>query len=416
MGAMTDAAATAAELRWLYPRVLAKTFALTRALADAEDAVQDAIERALDTWPRSGRPDSPEAWLVTVAANCHRDRLRRQRRAERHADAITTLAEMSPWVQGAVGWPEVARGWKDDLLRLLFACCHPALETGESAALALATILGLSNAEIAQAFLVAPRAMEQRLVRARRRLRDRGDYETPSPDQASDRLDAVLCALHLLFNEGYWSAGDEAPIRRDLCRLALGLVRSLHDLWPAAPEVAGLLALLLFHEARLPTRIDSHGLPVPLPEQDRARWDRGVIEEASTILRRALASGQPGQFQVEAAISAVHCEAATAEATDWKQIAELYALLDRIRPSPGARISRAFAISRIEGPEAGLALLDGIADGEPYLALVSGVLHGEAGRPDDAIAELEKARARARNMHEEAQIADRIERIRGGRS
>jgi RNA polymerase sigma-70 factor (ECF subfamily) len=341
--------------------------------------------------------------------------LRRQRRADRHADALAALAEMSPWVQGAVAWPDVARGWKDDLLRVLFACCNPVLETGESAALALATVLGLSNAEIAQAFLVSPRAMEQRLVRARRRLRERGDYTSPSPEQAGDRLDAALCALHLLFNEGYWSAENEAPIRRDLCRLALGLARSLHEVWRGSPEVGGLLALMLFHEARLPTRIDPHGVPVPLPEQDRTRWDRSIIEEATTILRRSLAAGHPGPFQLEAAISAVHCEAPTADATDWAQIAELYALLERIRPTAVVRINRAFAVSRVDGPDAGLALLDEADRDEPYFALVRGVLYGESGRSDDAIAELERARSGARNVHEKTQIAARIERIRGGR-
>src|SRR5258706_12054445 len=294
----------------------------TRGVPDAEDAVQDAIERALESWPRTGTPDSPEAWLVSVAANCHRDRLRRGKREERQADAIAALAEMSPWVQGAIAAPEIARGWKDDLLRLLFACCHPALDTGESAALALATVLGLSSVEIAQAFVVAPRSMDQRLTRARRRLRERGEYEAPRAEDARDRLDAVLAVIRLLFNEGYWSTLDEAPIRGELCRLAIGLGRSLREAFPAEPEVMGLLALMVLHEARRTARLDATGAPVPLPEQDRSLWDLEAIAEGTALLEAALRAGVPGPLQLEAAISATHCRANTAASTDWQEIAE----------------------------------------------------------------------------------------------
>jgi RNA polymerase sigma-70 factor (ECF subfamily) len=210
-------------LRRLYPRVLAKTLGVARNLPDAEDAVQEAIARALATWPEQGRPEVPEAWLVTVAHNAFRDRARRAARENLHEDAIEALAQMSPWVRIAVSEPEIARGWKDELLRLLFACCHPGLEVGESAALALATIVGLSTKEIAAAFVVAPRTMEQRLTRARQRLRERGDPDGADPDRSLDRLDAVLQAIVLLFNEGYWSSDGEAPIRAELCRLAIGL-------------------------------------------------------------------------------------------------------------------------------------------------------------------------------------------------
>jgi RNA polymerase sigma-70 factor, ECF subfamily len=402
----------ATELRALYPRVLAKTLALTRSLADAEDAVQDAIVRALGAWPRTGRPESAEAWLVTVAANAHRDRLRRRRRAERHADALTVLAAMSPWVQGAVALPAIARGWKDDLLRLLFACCHPSLDTGESAALALTTVLGLSNDEIARAFLVAPRTMEQRLVRARRRLRAAGDHEAPPAGRIHDRVDAVVAALYLLFTEGHWASTGDAPIRRDLCRLALGLARSLHDLLPDEPEVAGLLALLLLHESRMPARLAADGAPVPLPEQDRARWDRELHAEATRILRGALTTGRLGPLQLEAAIAAVHGDAPTADATDWAQIAALYEMLEAMRPTPPVRINRAFALAQAIGPAAGLALLERVADDAPAAALVRGALLAEVGRPQEALVALERARRGARNRHEAAQIAARIDRLR----
>jgi RNA polymerase sigma-70 factor (ECF subfamily) len=399
------------DLRELYPRVLAKTLALTRRLADAEDAVQEAVARALETWPRTGAPESAEAWLVSVAANCHRDRVRRGRREERHADALAVLAQMSPWIQGAIATPEIARGWKDDLLRLIFACCHPALETGESAALALATVLGLSSGEIAQAFVVPPRTMDQRLTRARRRLREVGDYESPSVQAADDRLDAVLAAIHLLFNEGYWSTQDETPIRSELCRLAIGLGRSLCETFPSQPEVAGLLALMILHEARRPARLGQSGVPVPLPEQDRARWDREALAEGTALVNRALHSGAPGPFQIEAAIAATHCRAATAEETDWHEIAELYALLEAARPSPGVRVNRAFAVARARGAEAGLALLDERVADYPYAHLVRGALLEELGRDAAAIAALEQAVAHARNEHEARQIRQRIDRI-----
>lgn len=402
----------AAQLRGLYPRVLAKTLGLTRGVADAEDAVQSAIERALESWPRAGLPDSPEAWLVTVATNCHRDRLRQEKREQRRQDALATLAEMSPWVQGAIAAPEIARGWKDDLLRLLFACCHPSLELGESAALALATVLGLSNLEIARAFGVAPRSMDQRLTRARRRLREQGDYEAPRSDQARGRLDPVLAVVRLLFNEGYWSTSDEAPIRGELCRLAIGLGHSLLGTFPEEPEVKGLVALMMLHEARRVARLDALGAPVPLPEQDRSRWDGLAIAEASALLEAALAAGPPGPLQLEAAISATHCRAKVAADTDWREIATLYGMLEQLQPTPATRVNRALAVARTSGPCEGLALLDESVRTEPYSHLVRGALLEELGRDEEALAALELARAHARNAHEASQIQQRITRLR----
>jgi RNA polymerase sigma-70 factor (ECF subfamily) len=399
-------------LRQLYPRVLAKTLGLTRSLPDAEDAVQDAIERALKAWSESELPASPEAWLVTVAANAHRDRLRRRRREEPGEDALETLAQMSPWVRIATAEPEVARGWKDELLRLLFACCHPALDDGESAALALATVVGLSTSEIAAAFVVAPRSMEQRLTRARQRLRERGDYEGAVPDESYDRVGAVLRAIHLLFNEGYWSTRDDTPIRTELCRLAIGLARSLLQAFPKVAEAAGLLSLLLLHDARRGGRVDERGEPVPLPDQDRSRWDHDAIAAATLLLERTLAFEQPGPFQIEAAIAAVHCRARVAEDTDWQEIAALYALLEASQPTPAVRVNRAFAVARAIGPAAGLALIDddGIAapSSYPYVHLVRGTLLGELGRIDEARAALTLAAENARNAPEREQILTRI--------
>jgi RNA polymerase sigma-70 factor (ECF subfamily) len=402
----------ARELRALYPRVLGKTLAFTRQLADAEDAVQDAITRALTTWPDTGAPESPEAWLVSVAMNCHRDRLRRGKREERHADALAALADMSPWVQSAIATSEIARGWKDDLLRLLFACCHPSLETGESAALALATVLGLTSAEIAVAFAVAPRSMDQRLTRARRRMREHGDYEAPPVDGAHARLDAVLAVIHLLFNEGYWSSHDDSPIRGDLCRLAIGLARSLREAFSTDPEVIGLLALMILHEARRPARLDSSGAPVPLPEQDRSRWSADAIAEGVALLDEALRAGAPGPYQIEAAISATHCRAQAAADTDWKEIASLYELLERARPSTAVRVNRAFAVARAHGAASGLALLDARVADVPYVDAVRGALLEELGREREAIEAFERAAAAARNRQEARQLRERATRLR----
>lgn len=409
---MEAVSAHAKALRRLYPRVLARTLGLTRSLPDAEDAVQDALERALRTWPEAGVPDSPEAWLVTVAANAWRDRLRRVRTEDLREDALEALAQMCPWAQVAVGEPEVARGWKDELLRLLFACCDPCLEEGESAALALTTIIGLSTREVAAAFVVAPRSMEQRLTRARQRLRAGGDADGAAPERSGARVGAVLRAIHLLFNEGYWSIGDEAPIRAELCRLAIGLARSLLEAFPNVSEAAGLLALLLLHDARRGARVDLRGSPIPLPEQDRSRWDREAISAATRLLAQTLAAGQPGPFQVEAAISAVHCRAASADETDWRDIASLYALLETFRPTTVVRVNRAFAVARADGPDAGLSLIQDVD--APYLHLVRGALLAELGRTEEARASLRLAAQHARNAHERAQIDQRLRQLGSG--
>ncbi|MDD9968571.1 MAG: hypothetical protein OXR73_20185 [Myxococcales bacterium] len=403
-------------LRRIYPRVLARTLGVTRCLPEAEDAVQEAILAALSTWPTRGVPDSPEAWLLTTAKNKHRDRKRRGKWEAPQQDALETLCQMSPWARIAVGEADIVRGWKDELLRLMFACCHPALEPGESAALCLSTVVGLSIGETAAAFVVEPRAMEQRLTRARRRLRQRGDPDGADPDRSLERLDAVLRVIHLLFNEGYWSSQDAAPIRADLCRLALGLAHSLAEVFPGEPEVLALLALILLHEARRDARL-VEGHPVPLPEQDRSRWDGAAIARATQILDRALAMSRRGPLQIEAAICAVHCRAPSAQDTDWQEIAALYDLLEPLRPTPAVRVNRAFAVARARGPQVGLALLDDRhaidADDYPYVHLVRGTLLAELGRIEQARLHLEQARRMARNRVESAQIEAQIARLQG---
>lgn len=400
----------AAALRRAYPVALSRTLAFTRSLPDAEDAMQEAVVRALSSWSTSGVPNSPEAWLVTVAKNVHRDRLRKGKWETPQEDALAALAQMSPWVQMAMGELAVARGWKDELLRLLFACCHPSLESGESAALCLSTVVGLSIAEVAAAFVVAPRSMEQRLTRARRRLRERGDAEGVAPEHARDRLGAVLCVLHLLFNEGYWSSDDDEPIRAELCRLALGLAHSLLDAFPDEPEAAGLLALLMLHDSRRAARLHEDGTPVPLPEQDRARWDHAAIERATRLLEVAAARSRPGPFQIEAAISAAHCCAGTGAQTDWPTIAALYASLEAFRPTPAVRVNRAFAVARADGARAGLSLLelDSGVQSYPYVHLVKATLLAELGDRATARVHFLAALEHARNAAERAQIEARL--------
>ncbi|HYE85934.1 MAG TPA: sigma-70 family RNA polymerase sigma factor [Vicinamibacterales bacterium] len=407
-------------LRATYGRVLAKTLAFTRSVPDAEDAVQEAIVRALETWPATGAPDSPEAWLLTVARNVHLDRARRSAREDLTGEPLELLAQMSPWVWIAVAEPEMVRAWKDDLLRLLFACCHPSLECGESAALALSTIIGMTTKEVSAAFLVAPRTMEQRLTRARKRLRQHGESEGASVDASIDRLDAVLQTIALLFNEGYWSTDDRAPIRTELCRLAIGLGNSLLEVFPDEPEVAGLLALMKLHDARRDARFNPRGAPIPLPEQDRSRWDRSAIVSATAMLDRALAAGKPGPFQIEAAISAIHCRAAAAHLTEWHAIADLYALLEGFRPTAAVRVNRAFAVGRAQSPDAGLALLDAAGAPDisnyPYMHLVRGALLEERGRYAEAREALLVARDRARNASEREQIERRLSALGSGSS
>lgn len=409
-----SSSAHADAIRAVYPNVLGKLLGFTGALVDAEDAVHDAIERALSSWTTSSLPDSPEAWLVTVAQNAHRDRQRRARRAENQGDAVALLAQQSPWARIAIAEPEVLRGFKDELLRLLFACCHPALEDGESAALALATVVGLSNDEVARAFVALPRTMEQRLSRARKRLREKGDALGTTPERGLARLPAVLRTIHLLFNEGYWSGEDETPIRADLCRLAIGLARSVTLTYPEEHEAAGLLALLLLHDARRDARLDESGNPVPLPAQDRTRWDQSAIASATALLDRALAACSPGPFQTEAAIAAVHSRAHSADATEWEEIASLYALLEDFRPTPAVRVNRAFALGKAKSPEDGLALLaraDIDAAAYPYVHLVRGALLADAGDGEAASRSLREAARCARNEQEHRQIEARISKL-----
>ena len=347
---------------------------LIRVLGDfdvAEEAVSDAYLIALERWPRDGVPDNPGAWITTTARNRAIDRIRRARRFDERA----ALLARDVAFDAAAGEAALIAAAEDEMdpipddqLRLIFTCCHPALAPEASIALTLRTLGGLTTSEIAHAFLVPEPTLAQRLVRAKRKIRDAGiRYEVPGADRLADRLEPVLRVLYLVFNEGYSASGGDALIRRELCAEAIRLARVVAGLLPGEPEVLGLLALLLLQDARQSARTGPDGELVRLEEQDRTRWDAGRIAEGRALVERALRMGRVGAYQLQAAIAAVHDEAATPEVTDWPQILGLYEVLARLAPSPVVALNRAVALAEVAGPAAGLAAL-GALSADPALA------------------------------------------------
>jgi RNA polymerase sigma-70 factor (ECF subfamily) len=383
--------AVAAAFREEWGRVVATLIRVTGDWELAEDSAQEAFALALARWPRDGVPRNPGAWLTTAARNRAVDRVRR---AATGAAKLQEVAVLSPPPDA----DDVdASGVVDDRLRLIFTCCHPALAVEAQVALTLRTLAGLTTAEIARAFLVPEPAMAQRLVRAKRKMRNAGiPYRVPPAHQLPERTGAVLAVIYLLFNEGYAASAGADLVRRNLCDEAIRLARTMAELMPDEPEALGLLALLLLHDARRAGRVGPGGELVPLDTQDRTLWDAGAIAEGTAMLERALRRHRPGTYQVQAAIAACHAGAADAADTDWPQIAVLYGQLTRMTSSPVVALNRAVAVAMAEGPTAGLALVNaldtsGALAGYYLLPATQADLLRRLGRSDEAAAAYRRA-------------------------
>ena len=392
-------------LRELAPQVLG---VLTRRYGDfdaAEDAVQEALLAAAVHWPAEGVPDRPRGWLIQTATR----RLIDQRRSERSRMAREDRALLTQPPPADV--PD-----RDDTLVVLFLCCHPALTPASAIALTLRAVGGLSTPEIARAFLVPEPTMAQRISRAKQRIKSSGvPFRLPTADEWTDRLRTVLHVLYLVFNEGYATTAGRDVHRADLCDEAVRLTRVVHRMLPDDPEVAGLLALMLLLDARRPARTGPSGELVPLPEQDRTRWDRALVAEGAAMLAAAIGRGAVGEYQLQASIAAVHDRAARAEDTDWPQILALYELLDRMTGNPVVTLNRAVAAAMVPGPEAGLTLLAHVEErlsGQHRLDAVRAHLLEMAGDTTAAAEHYAAAAALATNLPERHHLSRQVARLR----
>jgi RNA polymerase sigma-70 factor, ECF subfamily len=412
---LSDLAWLDAALKAARPQAMGALLRYFRDLDRAEEAFQEACLRALKHWPLNGPPRDPVAWLVLVGRNVALDALRRDKKSaplpEEEAlsdldDAETQMAERLD-----------ASHYRDDLLRLLFTCCHPDLNATQQIALALRIVSGLSVAEIARAFLVGESAMEQRITRAKRRIAEAQiPYDAPGAVARAERLAAVAAALYLLFNEGYAASGGTAHIRAPLCEEAIRLARLLLKLFPAEPEIMGLLALFLLQHARAKARLDGDGAIVLLEDQDRGLWNRDLIAEGHALVEKALRHRRPGPYQLQAAIAGAHAHAPRAADTDWQEIDQIYQVLERVQPSPVVTLNRAVAVAKLHGPEAGLVLIEGLGEklgGYFHFFGVKGAFLMQLGRDQEARAAFDQAIALAHTPAEAAHIRLHLDRLSG---
>jgi RNA polymerase sigma-70 factor (ECF subfamily) len=343
-------------------RIIAGLIRISNSFDLAEEALQDALASAVIAWQTSGIPDNPAAWITAAARRKLVDYARRESTRRNNEDQL----RYETITRAGIAEDDLTHPMEDDRLRLIFTCCHPAINKEAQVALTLRTLGGLTTPEIAHAFLVPESTLAQRLVRAQRKIQQaRIPYEVPSPEHLPERLSAVQAVLYLIFNEGYSASSGDNLVRRELCAEAIRLARTLNELMPNNPESMALLALMLLHDSRRDARSNSDGQLVPLEEQDRSRWHSDQISEGTSLIERALGRRTPGPYQLQAAIAAVHAEATTAEETDWKQIAALYAILNTMQPSPIISLNHAVAVAMSESLDSGLRLIDGLsASGE----------------------------------------------------
>jgi RNA polymerase sigma-70 factor (ECF subfamily) len=406
--AWIDAALAAAR-----PQALGALLRYFRDLDTAEEAFQNACLRALRNWPRNGPPRDPAAWLILVGRNAAIDEARRRSRHdplppdELISDLDDTESALAERLDGA--------HYRDDILRLLFICCHPDLPATQQIALALRIVSGLSVKQIARAFLVGESAMEQRITRAKARIAGADvAFETPGPEERAERLTTVMAMIYLVFNEGYSASGGDAPARAPLCEEAIRLARLLLRLFQSEPEIMGLTALLLLQHARAPARFDATGSIVLLEDQDRRLWDRGMIAEGLALVDKAMRHRRPGPYQVQAAIAALHDRATRWQDTDWAEIDLLYGALERLQPSPVVTLNRAVAVAKVRGPATALEMIEPLApklSGYFHFFGVRGALLMQMGRAEEARVAFDRAIALANTAAEAAHIRMHLDRL-----
>ncbi len=402
-------------LRELAPQVLGAVIRRFSDFAASEDAVQEAVISAATQWPRDGLPENPRGWLIQVASRRIADHVRAEA-ARRHREEIV-VSLVPPEEQLARAMDEQDTAERDDTLDLLFMCCHPVLSPSSAIALTLRAVGGLTTFEIAKAFLVPEATMAQRISRAKQSIKTSGvPFQMPEAEERTARLGAVLHVLYLIFSEGYTATSGPELHRSDLSGEALRLTRMLHRLVPDKSEVAGLLALMLLTDARRAARTGPSGELIPLDQQDRALWDRGAIAEGVALVTAAFSRGSVGQYQLQAAIAAVHDEAATAEETDWAQILALYGLLQRMSDNPMVKLNQAIAMAMVHGPAAGLERLDALAEdprleGHHRLDAVRAHLLERTGDREGAITHYRRAAERTTSLSEQNYLLTQVARL-----